>query len=386
MAGTKKHDRQALREELDKLGIVISPGIGGFGGGGRGGRGGGGGPGTPGQLTFSVQAKRDTLPQALTLLGEILREPAFPEAEFETSKRRMRSMQAGNTTEPGTLARNRLERILSPYGKDDIRYVPTVEESIARAESVSLHQIKSIYDTQVGATKGEMAVVGDFDPDSTLSKVKEILSGWESKVPYRRIERKSPPDRSGAKEDILTPDKANATYLAGLAFPLKETDPDFAALQVGNFILGGGTLSSRLGDRIRQKEGLSYGAVSRFTANAQDPVGSLTISVNTNPVNMERVDVAAVEELERFMADGPSLTELDDAKKAYLEAQKVGRTGDAAIAGQIVSHLNLDRTFAHEIEQEKRIAALTPLDIQAAFKKYVDPKKLVIIRAGDLKK
>ncbi|HKA06904.1 MAG TPA: pitrilysin family protein [Gemmataceae bacterium] len=385
MAGTKKHDRQALREELDKLGVVISPGIGGFGGG-RGGRGGGGGAVTPGQLTFSVQAKKETLPQALTLLGEILREPAFPDAEFETSKRRMRSMQSGNTTEPGILARNRLERALSPYDKDDVRYVPTIEESIARAEGVTLDQIKSLYLTQVGATKGELAVVGDFDSDATLTKVREILGGWESKVPVRRIERKSPPDRSGAKEDILTPDKANATYLAGLAFPLKETDSDYAALRLGNFILGGGTLSSRLGDRIRQKEGLSYGAVSQFNANAQDPVSSLTISVNTNPGNMEKVDVAAVEELERFIADGPSLTELEDAKKAYLEAQKVGRTGDAAIAGQIVSHLNLGRTFAHEIELEKRIAALTPQDIHAAFKKYIDPKKLVIIRAGDLKK
>src|SRR5262249_39554374 len=82
MAGTRKHDRVALREELDRLGIRISAGMGGFGGG-RGGRGGGGGPGgTPGQLTFSVEAKRSTLPEALKLLGEILREPAFPAAEF----------------------------------------------------------------------------------------------------------------------------------------------------------------------------------------------------------------------------------------------------------------------------------------------------------------
>src|SRR5207253_4433896 len=75
MAGTKKHDRQALREELDKLGVRINPGLGGFGGGRRGG---GGGGGTAGQLTFSVEAKRSTMPAALKLLGEILREPAFP--------------------------------------------------------------------------------------------------------------------------------------------------------------------------------------------------------------------------------------------------------------------------------------------------------------------
>jgi len=386
MAGTKKHDRQQLREELDALGVVISPGVGGFGGGGGRRGGGGGGPGTPGQLTFSVQAKRDTLPKALTLLGEILREPAFPEAEFETRKRGMRSGLAGTTTEPGVLARNRLDRALSPYDKDDLRYVPTPEENIARVEAMTLDQIKGIYETQVGATKGELAVVGDFDPEATLAKVKAILSGWESKVPIRRIERKSPGDRAGAKEDILTPDKANATYLAGLAFALKESDPDYPALRLGNFILGGGTLSSRLGDRIRQKEGLSYGAVSQFSANAQDPVANLTISVNTNPVNIERVDVAAVEELERFVKEGPSLAELADAKKAYLESQKVGRTTDPAIAGQIVSHLYLGRTFAYEAEQEKKIDALTPDDIRAAFQKHVDPKRLVIIRAGDFKK
>src|SRR5262249_48580676 len=66
MAGTRKHDRQALREELDKLGIRISPGLGGFGGRGGPRGGGGGGGGTPGQLTFSVEAKRSTLPAAIT--------------------------------------------------------------------------------------------------------------------------------------------------------------------------------------------------------------------------------------------------------------------------------------------------------------------------------
>src|SRR5205807_7081767 len=91
MAGTKKHDRQALREELDRLGVRISPGLGGFGGRGgpRGGRGGGGG--AAGQLTFSVEAKRDTLPAAIKLLGEILREPAFPPADFDAVRRRSRA-------------------------------------------------------------------------------------------------------------------------------------------------------------------------------------------------------------------------------------------------------------------------------------------------------
>ena len=152
----------------------------------RGGRGGGGG-GSLGQLTFSVDAKRDTLPQALKLLGEILREPAFPEEEFETSKRRMIQFAgAGSGTE--ALAGNKLSRSLSPNPKDDVRYAPTLEENLWRAKGVTLDQIKKLYQLQIGGTQAELGVVGDFDPDTTLRLVKEILKGWESKVPIRRID------------------------------------------------------------------------------------------------------------------------------------------------------------------------------------------------------
>ena len=385
MAGTKKHDRQALREELDKLGIRISPGMG--GGGRRGPRGGGGGgPGVAGQLTFSIEAKRSTLPAAIALLGEILREPAFPEAEFDQSKRRMIAMSQNSRTDPAALAANKLARTLSPYPSTDVRYVPTAEESAKRLESVTLEQVMAIYQKQLGATVGELGIVGDFDPEPALAQVRQILNDWKSDVPVRRIERAAPKDLAGSKDEILTPDKANAVFMAGLAFPLKETDANFAALRIGNFMLGGGTLSSRLGNRIRQKEGLSYGVTSVVTASPRDPSASFTINAITNPLNIDKVEKAAAEELSEFLTNGPSAAELTDAQKAYLEAQKVGRTGDAALAGQIAMNLQLGRSFEHISEMEKRIAALTPKDVQDAFQKYIDPKKLVIIRAGDFKK
>jgi zinc protease len=387
MAGTKKHDRQSLREELDALGIRISPGGGGGGGRGgrRGGRGGGGG-GAAGQLTFSVEAKRDTLPKALQLLGEILREPAFPAEEFETTKPRMVSMLSAGRTEPAALSRNKLNRALSPYAKDDVRYVPTLEETVDRIKHVSLDQIKKLYETQIGGSHAELGVVGDFDPESTIRLVKEILSGWESKVPYERIDHKVAANGTGMKEDIVTPDKSNAEYLAGLSFPLSDSDPDYPALRIGNSILGGSTLASRLGDRIRQKEGLSYGATSAFAASSRDPVASLTVTVSTNPANIDKVTTAVIEELDRFLKDGPTEKEVTDAKQAFVEAQKVSRTGDGAIAGQIVSNLNTGRTFAFAADQEKAILALTPAKITDAFRKHVDPHKLVILRAGDFKK
>ena len=386
MAGTKKHDRQALREELDALGIRISPGGGGGGRGGRRAAAAEAAAGAAGQLTFSVEAKRETLPKALELLGEILREPAFPAEEFETSKVRMLSMIESGVTEPGTLARTKLSRVLSPYTKDDVQYVPTIEESLQRTREVTLDQVRSIYETQVGGAHAELGVVGDFDPESTLKLVKKILAGWESKTPYERITRRVGEYGTGIKEDIVTPDKSNAEYLAGLSFPVSDDDPDYPALRIGNFIFGGSTLASRLGDRIRQKDGLSYGATSSLTASSRDKVGTLTVTVSTNPANIGKVTAAVTEELERFLKDGPTESEVADAKQAFVEAQKVGRTSDAAIAGQIVSNLEIGRTFAFAARQEKAILELTPAKVAEVFRKHIDPQRLVILRAGDFRK
>ena len=381
MAGTKKHDRQALREEFDRLGISITSGQGG-GGRGRGGRSGG----EAGRLTFSVEAKRSTLPAALDLLGEILREPAFPEADFDRMKRAALAGSAMARTEPSVLAVNRLDRLLAPYPPRDIRYVPTPEESAKRIEAVTLEQVKAIYKDQVGATAGELAVVGDFDPEPTLAKVRKILEGWKSEVPIKRIGRTAPGDLKGTKESLRTPDKANATFTAGLALAMEEAHPEFAALRLGNFILGGGTLSSRLGNRIRQKEGLSYGVSSSLTGSPQDHYARFTVTAIVNPANMDRLEKVFFEELKEFLAKGPSDAEVADARKAFLESQKVGRTTDPALAGQIANNLYLGRTFAHTTEQEKRIAAVTAEDIKRAFGKYIDLKKLMVIRAGDFEK
>jgi zinc protease len=333
-----------------------------------------------------VQAKRSTLPAALDLLGEILREPAFPEAEFDRMKRASLARSAMGRTEPAVLARNRLDRRLAPYPPTDVRYVPTPEESAKRLGAVTLEKVKWLYENQLGAAAGELAVVGDFDPEPTLARVREILKGWKSDVPVERVRRTAPRDLKGTRETILTPDKANAVFTAGLVFALEETHPEFAALRLGNFILGGGTLSSRLGNRIRQKEGLSYGVSSSLTGSPPDRYARFTVNAIVNPANIDRLEKAFFEELKEFLANGPSDAEVADARKAFLESQKVRRTTDAALAGQIANNLYLGRTFAHTAEQEKRIAAVTAANVKRAFAKHIDLKKLVVIRAGDFKK
>src|SRR5262249_16642914 len=155
----------------------------------------------------------------------------------------------------------------SPYSEGDVRYVPTLQESLNRVDSVTLDQLKRLYEAQVGGAHAELGIVGDFDADSTLDLVRQMLSGWEARVRWERIDHRVATNASGRTEKIITPDKSNAEYLAGLSFALSDSDPEYPALRIGNQIFGGSTLASRLGDRVRQKDGLSYGATSSFSAS-----------------------------------------------------------------------------------------------------------------------
>lgn len=379
MAGTQNLDRQALRAKMTELGVRISPG----GGGGRR-RGGGGMGGGGGTLNFSISAKRSSLDEGIRLLGDILRNPAFPEDDFDQMKTRTVNMMKSMKSQPQLQAMMEMSRAMSDYPQGDIRYTPTMDEMIQEMDSITLDQVKQVYRDQLSSARGEIAIVGDFDQLSAMSALNEVLGGWDSEVTYTPIIREARSDMQGSRKDINTPDMANAVFAAGLAFPLNDTDADVEALRLGNFILGGGTLSSRLGDRIRQKEGLSYGVRSSIAIPTEGNDARFSINAITNPVNMEAVEKAAMEELTRFIQEGPTDEEVATAITAWLESQKVGRSRDGSIAGQIKSNLYLDRTFKFTSEREARIAALTANDIKQAFQKHIDPDKLVIIRAGDL--
>ncbi len=386
MTGTKTMDRQALQEKMDALGIQISAG--GGGGGGRRGpgpRGGGGGGGAAGQLGFSITAKRESLVAGIELMGEILRQPALSAEEFDQMKLRTVARLTESLTDPAALAGNKLARTLSLYPKGDVRYVPTTTETIDEIKKTTLDQIVDIYQSQLSSSIVEVGIVGDFDPEAVVPAISKVLNNWKSNTQFESIERTARTDVPGSKENIVTPDKANAVFLAGLSFAMADEDPNAIPLQLGNFILGGGTLSSRLGNRIRQKEGLSYGVSSSLTVPSRGSDARFTINAITNPANIDAVETAAKEELERFISEGPSVKELEEAKNAYLEGLKTSRTADQMIAGQLSNNLFLDRTFKFTAAQEAQISSLTVAQVQKAFKTYVDPKKLVIIRAGDFK-
>lgn len=380
LRGTKRLSYQQFRDELDRLGASLGSGA---GGGGRRGRRGSGGGGGLGSATFSIQAKRETLPDVLKLLTQVLREPALPASEFEVMKRERLAGLEQMRTEPAMLAPRLLQRELSPYPKDDVRYTPTIEEAIERLKAASYQQVAQLYRDYLGSQAAELSIVGDFDPAACLPILKDALAGWKAARPYARIESPLTARVAGVQRRIDTPDKANATFTAGLLFPLRDDDPDYPGLLIGNYIFGGGTLSSRLGNRIRQKEGLSYGVTSSFGASPQDIRASFTMSAIVNPRNIQRLQKCALEELDLLLRDGVTQEELDRARDGYLQALKVARASDAALAGTLNNLRHLGRTMAWEADLEKKLAALTPEQVNSALKHHLEPQQLVIVTAGD---
>jgi zinc protease len=336
-----------------------------------------------GAVSFSLQTKRANLPAVLDILRQVLREPALPAEQFELMKHERLAAIEQARTDPGMLASRLLSRQLAPYAKDDIRYVPTLEESIERLVATTYDQVLRLYQDYLGSQAGEVTVVGDFDPDACLPVLKQALAGWTATEAYGRIPRPAPDGLVGSQHRLDTPDKASATYAAGLVFPLRDDDPDYPALIMANDIFGGGALASRLGTRVRQQEGLSYSVGSSLNVSSFDRWASLTINAIYNPQNIGRVENAIQDEFARLLRDGVTADELARATRGFLEAQKVRRSTDSALAGWLSELSYTGRTMAYQAELEKKIAALTPEQVVAAARTHLDPAKLVIVTAGD---
>lgn len=366
--GSKTMTRQQLQDELAKLGARLGA--------------------TSGTafLNFNVETNQKNFARTMEIIGSIIASPTFPADEFDVLKRETLDRLKKGQSEPTALAFRSLQRQLNPQAKEDVRYNPTYEEEIARVEATTLDQVKNLYAKQVGWSNATVVVVGDAPGTAIDPKLAEALKGLKADVSYQRIQRPAKTDLKANKEIILTPDKANAFLIAGHNLGITDADPDYPALVLGNYIFGGSTLSSRLGDRVRQKEGLSYGSVSIFNADSQDKAGRFIFYAICNPENIEKVDKAAMEELERFLKDGITAAELEAAKKGFLDQRKVRRSNDSALASMLDDGLELGRTLAFEGELEKKIAGLTVEQVNAAVKKHFDPKKLILIKAGDFKK
>jgi zinc protease len=318
-------------------------------------------------------------------LAEVLREPSFPAPELEQLRSENLASIDASRREPPAMASRAFQRHLHPFPPGDPRHVDDPDEATAQYKAATLDQVKAFHQEFLGASNGELAVVGDFDDKWMGPVVGDVFGGWESRRKYERIPLPFV-DVPPVSQTLEAPDKANAVLLSGENLKLRDDYPEYPALVLGNYMLGGGFLNSRLAVRIRQKEGLSYGVGSSLSASSIDESGSFSVSAIHAPQNTEKLEQAMREELQRALTEGFTANEIDEARKGLLQGRQVGRAQDGSLASQLARYLFLGRTMEWDAGFEEKLKALTGDQIAGAMRKFIDLRKLTVVRAGDFTK
>lgn len=365
--GTLKHTRQQIKYEFDRLKAQVNV----FGG--------------TTSAGVVIETTRQNLPAVMRLVGEVLREPAFLQTEFDQLKQQILTHYESSKSEPAFIAEIEMRRHFNIYPKGHPLYAGTFDEDIADIKAVTLDDVKKFYKDFYGASNGQMTVIGDFDEKEISALTQEIFGNWKSPQPFTRIKSEyravAPINKS-----FETPDKANAVFGARLNLKVRDDNPDFAALVLGNYMLGGGFLNSRLATRIRGKEGLSYGVGSGFFASSLDETGQFSANAIYAPENADKLEAAFKDEIDKLLKDGFTAEEIAAAKSGLLQGRKLSRAQDRELAGRLNNYLFLNRTIAWDAEFDKKLELLTVEQVNAAMRKYMTPENITIIKAGDFAK
>jgi len=366
MRGTAKRSRQQIQDALDRLHARLNV------------------DGSQTRTYAIGETVNRDLADTLKLVAEVLREPAFPENEFETLKREEIASLESERQSPESVTARALNRYRNPYPPNDVRYIPTLDEEVQRLSATTLDDLRTFHRNFFGASHAELAIVGDFDPTALRPLLSELFGSWTAPAPFARV-----PDPLIAKPatsiEIETPDKANATMLARFGIPVRDTSPDYPALIVANHALGSSG-ASRLWARVREKDGLSYGIRSSFEASSFEPNATIGMFAIFAPQNLGKLRTAVGDELARAVRDGFTNAEVAQAKASVLKQRQLARTQDGTVAAALVQQLYLDRTFDFAAKIDAAIAALTPAQVNAALRQYLRPDAFAYAYGGDFAK
>jgi zinc protease len=363
--GSKTMTRQQIADRLDQLKARV-----GFGGSATG-------------LSASIQTTRENLPAVIALVGQLLREPVFPVEALDEYKAQVLTGIAQNRKEPQAVVENIMDRHGNPYPKGDVRYSATFDEKVAEINGLTVNKLKAFHQRFAGASFGQLGVVGDLDPAALKTALDKALGDWKTPAPYVRVPNPYI-EVKPARFVLNTPDKQNAFMQVQQNLPLSDNDPDYAALSLANYILGGNS-DSRLWARIRDKDGLSYGVSASIQWNSHEPNSSWQFEGIYAPENRAKIEAAFKEEVARALKDGFTQAELDAKRTGLLGLRKLSRAQDGNLAGALANNLYLNRTFARSQQVDDAISALTVEQVNAALRKYIKPETFVYGFGGDFK-
>lgn len=367
MRGTTRLSRQELKDKFDQLKALVAV------------------SGDAEKVLVNVSTNKENLLATLDLVTEVLKKPAFNAKDFDELKRAQLNNIEQSIPEPQPLLINEMQRMLDATPANHVRHVLSLPEQLKGVQAVTLESLQAFHKQFYGSNTANFAAVGDFDGASLKADLTKLLGDWKAQQSYQRIPNTMNSLKASSKK-LNTPDKASSMMLALHSVPLIDTAEDYPAMLIANHMLGGGALRSRLADRIRQKEGLSYGVGSQYTSSPYEAQGVWFAYAISAPENNAKVEAALRDEMLKAEKEGFTEDELAEAKKGWLQAAENSRTQDAGLAMGLTKYLSLNRTLGYDKKLEAQVKSLSLTQVNAALRKYIQAANLSIISAGDFEK
>ncbi|WP_053971655.1 pitrilysin family protein [Mangrovimonas sp. ST2L15] len=345
--------------------------------------------GSNGRLYARISSTEENLKPTLDLMVDMLKNPAFNQEELDKLKTQDLASIESSKTEPTFLAGMKLRQINQQYPKGHPMYAMSLEENIEAINDVTIEKIKKYYNTFYGLSDWSSVVaIGNLDEAFLKTYFVEQFKDFKSGLKYKRVADKYFENKA-VTDEILTPDKKNAFTVGALTFEASQYDEDFAALEMAGAIFGGGFLNSRIATRLRQQDGVSYGAGGSVNVdgNKDDKSSSIFVYAIYAPENEAKVKLGFEEEVARFINEGITEEELKNAKEGWIQNESVSRAKDNELLNTISNNMYYDRDMNFQKDIEEKVKKLTVKDVNKAIKKYFKTfDQWTVVYAGDFEK
>jgi zinc protease len=334
------------------------------------------------ELLIDIQTSAGRFDAAMARVRALLESGRFQEELLDVEKRKWRGRLDRAAQDPPTRLGELLSRHGSPYAQSDVRYVPTIEEEMASLQGIGLADIEQARAALLPLRGARLAVVGEIDTAAAAAAaerhLKPLLTAVGSRAPELVDDLRQAPE---PKTLIWRANGTDSTFLTWAAFlPLREGERDALALALANRMFGQ-LGSGRLWNRLREREGLSYGAWSDIEWNTNAASSSWRASASFAAGDLRRVERALSEELELVERNGFDANELARAKSGYLqEQQRLAAQPSRLLRRQLDALRTGARAIGAPLEQ--RIAELSLDEINAAWRRYIRADKFVRALVG----
>lgn len=324
--------------------------------------------------TLSLSILSKDLDEGLDLFFDVLMNPEFREDSLKVAKGRMIEQLRTANDAPSAVLSREYERLL--YGDHPITYQPTR----ATVEGLSREDLKAYHQKYFFPRNIILVAAGDFNKKNFVDKINKYVSKWKNQIPvFPTIAKNFPEVEPGV---YFIQKKINQGYVSIGHLGIEDTNPDYFAVQVMNFILGGGSFTSRITSKVRSDEGLAYNTGSRFTYRWGFP-GTFSGYVQTKSSTVGYAISLILKEFERIRQELVSDAEMETAINYYLESFSEFFSNPITTMRNFAMLELQGKPMDYYKTYRDKIRSVTKEKVLEVAKKYIQPEKMVIMIVGD---